>query len=492
MEKEVIINNKKYSIDDENIVVDYFSKEIILKQDAVVIASRIELYNTLENVIENVYCSKNDIINHLENHSVYILYFNSGNSSIYCLRNYKNIGEGGVKSAKNKQEYPYGIFDMVTHSLLNVNPNKYRPFDNIVKVQKDYNSPLLSLEDRKYLLNYNQKFGVESSTYKMFDGHKYTFGIEIECNSGRLTEKDVEGLNLKCEFDGSLRDTPDQKKEDVLGGEYITGVLKGDAGLFQLKNISNKLAEKCTVNEKCGLHVHIGGIQLNKENIVYLYKLGEILENEFFEMLPVSRRNNAYCKRLKKLNIDLNKLNSAKSPIEYNSIVEFYYSKIVTEVSHGKLPTKNVNKSTNHPMGSKCGYDKNTQRYCWLNFVTALFNTKGNKNAMTLEFRNHHSVLDYQKIKNWLKICMAFVAFVENHKASLKRGYWLDKTKTEYSICLSTILLAVYPKTHKNLTNYVESRKQLFAGDNILAEKLEYETKVIYDTISKKEEFICV
>lgn len=354
-------------------------------------------------------------------------------------------------------------------------PNKFRAFNNMVKPFKHYDNDLIPQEDRKALLERDYHFGVRSLTSKIFEGLNYTYGVELETSSGRLEVEEAEGLNLKCEFDGSLRDDPNQRKEDVLGGEYITGVLTGDAGMYQLHNICNTLTKKCTVNDKCGVHVHVGNLTFTKENIVYMYLLGVQLQNEFFEILPKSRKKNAYCRPIKDLDMHVGALDSPRTPLLYKVVINEYFDKIFKEVSHGKnAPTRESNKLRNHPMGSKCGYDKNTQRYCWLNFVTAMFNTKEN-GAYTLEFRPHSATLNYTKVKNWVKICMAFVNFAENHQLSIKRGYWIDKHGDQYPINLPTILRATYPRAYCSLMEYVEARKEKFRYDDGHAEATEYE-----------------
>jgi len=263
--------------------------------------------------------------------------------------------------------------------------------------------------------------------------------------------------------------------------------------MYQLQKVCNKLAQRCTINNKCGVHVHIGGAKFTKENIVYMYMLGEILQNEVYQMLPASRRSNSYCKKLKNLTLSPKALAGVNTSIGYEILIDDFYNKIFKEVSHGKAPDRNSNKRTNHPMGSKCGYNKDTQRYCWLNFVTAMFNTKNNPEAMTLEFRSHSATLNYNKVKAWVKICMAFVSFVENNKASIKRGYWLDSEKNEYSIDLSTIIKAAYPKGYKLLLKYVEERKNKFFYDKGDIEEEEYKTdKDGIKQLTIKEDSQCV
>lgn len=487
MSKTIEILGQVYDITDPRVVKDYYSEEYILRVDSV------PIYGTVLIDRNGYQGATNDVPVHIRDVTARhragdFFKLRSRFGDVYIKRDYRVEGNGRL--------YPHPANPNIlldSAMVNNVLENKFRPFDNQAKPFTDVFNPLIPEEDQKALAKRNFSYGVWSPTYKMFEGLNYTFGVEIETSSGRLNEEDVEGLNLKCEFDGSLRETPDQRREDVLGGEYITGVLVGDAGMTQLQKICNKIAEKCTINEKCGVHVHVGGIHLNKENIVYLYKLGEMLQDEVFQMLPASRRKNAYCRKIDSLSLDMTSLNNVKTTLGHKILIDEYYNKIFKLVSHGKEADKHYNKRSNHPMGSKCGYDKATQRYCWLNFVTAMFNTKNNANAMTLEFRSHSATVNYKKIKNWVKICMAFVAFAENHKASIKRGYWLDANKNEYSITLATILKAVYPKTNKVLVNYVEERKSKFLLDKGDIEKQEYATdKDDIKFLTLKEDTACV
>ena len=136
-------------------------------------------------------------------------------------------------------------------------------------------------------------------------------------------------------------------------------------------------------------------------------------------------------------------------------------------------PSKSENKLTGHPGGPKCGYDKHMQRYCWLNFVTCLYSNKG-VNAKTLEFRLHNGTLNFKKVLAWLKICVAFTWFAENHQKSIFRNYYVDPiTKASLPINLNLILTLAYPKTHKVLLSYIEERKTLFIPTNQMQSEME-------------------
>lgn len=365
-------------------------------------------------------------------------------------------------------------------------PQPYRKFDfTFSKINfKDVIDKQLSLNEindtevreiKKNILKRNLEMGVESLTFKNLEGQRYSFGVELESCEGRFEDDEVSHLNVKAVHDGSLREADGS---NPIGGEYVTGVLVGDSGLAQLHEICRVLQTKCKLDKRCGVHVHIGGLNWGKEEVVYSWILAELLEKEIFDTLPKSRRDNSYCRALNKIvgKTGIVALNSTKSIQEYNIEIDSIYNRIFTEVSGlhpSEQPSRGINKNTDHPKGPKCGFDKKAQRYCWLNYVTLLFNTKKIHNSWTLEFRNMSGTLNYTKIKNWLKLCMAFCSFVENHKSSIK-----NSLKTP--ITLETIIKAVYPITGSKLNSYMNERKQLF---NSADESVDY---VVDKKIAKK------
>lgn len=383
----------------------------------------------------------------------------------------------------------------------------YRKFDNtykkvdIKKGQLRMKSDGYKSAEIKAWVNESMKenilFGTDTITYSSFEGIDYTFGVEIETCIGRLDQKDVRELNVKAVHDGSLRDADG----NTPGGEYVTGVLKGDSGLVQLAELCRVISTRCKVNHQCGVHVHCGTLNWGKEDVVYAYVLAEMLEKELFNMLPSSRRNNSYCRPLSPITGEIFKdLSKASTKGGYNILIDDLYNEIYKEVTFIKskngqrnyvlenresdehtdiiVNSRTINKNVNHPLGTKCGYDKNAQRYCWLNFVTLLYDTKGNKDARTLEFRSHSATMNFIKIKNWIKICFAFCKFVEAHKTLINQG----------GVTLSQVLLNVYPKSGKELAKYVDERTQLFKTSD---ESVDYIDKAIPNKQSIKEVVEC-
>jgi hypothetical protein len=286
--------------------------------------------------------------------------------------------------------------------------------------------------------------------YKAMQGKKYTYGIEIETSSGLIPHRYNNELFFNAVHDGSLRD----EEGNIYGAEYVTDVLYGDLGLLQLRKLTNELSKRCEINHRCGVHVHIGDINFTKENIILMYHLYKNLENSLFQMLPKSRRDNEYCRSLDKLPFDIKNLLGS----EREFWIEFYYNDIIQLLSQGYDCNKEINKKHDHPKGFKCNYDHSSHRYCWVNFIPAVFNTRKN-GIYTIEFRSHSATTSYTKIKNWLFICIGLIDVVENHKAELYKNFNLG---------LAEIMQIVYPKTGAKLNEYILKRTLKFADTELV------------------------
>lgn len=193
-----------------------------------------------------------------------------------------------------------------------------------------------------------------------------------------------------------------------------------------------------------------------------MYYLYQNIQDEIFDMLPKSRRKNEYCRFLPLVKINLKLIKSDRQ-----FYINKYYDEIITVLSGESATSKYINKKKDHPKGPKCNYDHKTARYCWVNFVPAVFNTRGN-DTYTIEFRPMQASTSYIKIKNWLLICFSLVDIVENHKNII-----YDNP----IITLNDIITACYPKNNKELIDYIELRKKKF----LTAESINVETEDYID-----------
>ena len=298
----------------------------------------------------------------------------------------------------------------------------------------------------------SNKAGSTSQTYLATEGLKYTFGVEIEVNRGNVPVwMAATDYNMMCVRDGSINGGDG-------GPEYVTGVLVGDNGVRHLQEICNVLSKRTTVDKSCGVHLHLGSINFSRKFLINSYRLAMFLEDEIFSTLPKSRRSNTFCKKLKSFDFKP----AIGGSIEMDMQIEEDYNTLFKHISYKYdiTPSRDYNKKTNHPMGAKCGYEHSTPRYCWLNYVPAMFDTRGNK-GYSIEVRSHGGTTNFTKIRNWLLFFMAFMSYVEKYPHLIVPG-----------IKMKDVLDAIMPKKAKSLNIYFNSRKELFSID--ASESVEY------------------
>jgi len=300
----------------------------------------------------------------------------------------------------------------------------------------------------------NFQYGILSPSYVITEGKRYSYGIEIETSAGRLpAHAYYKKLNLKCVHDGS-----------ITGGEWVTGILTGDSGFLHLNKICCELSKRCSVDAKCGLHIHVGGALFNKEFTVYSYLLGRKLEKDFFSIVPLSRKENRFCRILPFLEglSDNKTYLHSESIVRYHERIEEDYSKIYSYLSGGSPASFNMNKKKSNPNGRYT-----SSRYHWLNLVTCNFCTRheipidvnnidSSSNIYTVELRLPNATLSYGKIKSWILIFMAFVWFVENRKRDILENK---------DINLEYVIGEAFPKNGKFLVEFIKLRKKLFSDE---------------------------
>lgn len=307
--------------------------------------------------------------------------------------------------------------------------------------------------------NTDKKLEKVTNTNIISEGKNYTLGVEIETIGGIVPFYIRNDLLISAHYDGSMRDENGQKNK---GGEYVTSILKNDKGFFELKKILYELGRRCKINKTCSIHVHLGGMIFNKQFIVLAYKLGYILQNELYAMMPKSRSTGEYCRPIYLLKNKFSHNSSDKyTKEEWDKDLTKSYNEIVKIISGiGVNPGSKINKKLNHPRGRFCGYDRSSPRYWWLNFVPSLFTIEEGRKH-TLEFRMHSATLNYEKVKNWILICMAFVYFIENNPRKI-----IESPYKSGSLKLDEIIKFSFPKKHNELNNYIKIRKEKFMNSS--------------------------
>jgi hypothetical protein len=392
----------------------------------------------------------------------------------------------------------FGIFIGKKHSYGIKPSSKFTgyilPYFNNIKKEQE-----LSFTDKL-------KFGIESPSYVTTGGKQYTFGVELETSSGNLPNYVMRKYNMKTMRDGSIG-----------GHEFVTGILKGDAGLLHLNHIVHELNNRCEIDYKCGIHVHLGNTVFNKELLVVLYQLGLEIQDEVFAMMPESRRGSKYCLPLPRV---LAKSGFSKLESDYKNLLSDYYRKIYNEIMLGVKDEPCGYRADGSasaglgPVNNKFKVHKdgrwNHGRYYWLNLQPAMFATREGdiidiSRMFNIEFRNHSPSLNFKKIKNWILILMAILSFAENNKKRIL----FSKEKITLKEILFTEL-SEKPIEYKGellsipqyLNNYIEERKRLFseikevrAKDGILFGKTSlkedhYKEETTYS--NKIKDLICV
>lgn len=339
-------------------------------------------------------------------------------------------------------------------------------YDNTISLKK--------AKLRKYSDEEIRDLGILGKSFKTFEGIDYTFGVEIETCDGLLTKNQAQNfkLNVMTDKDGSVYTNKGKKYG---GAEYITGVLHGDEGLRQLKILCKELSKKTIVNKTCSVHVHIG-TEFDNQFILYAYLLAVILEKDMFSIVSKNRgvndygEINVYCKPFQQLRLNLLNFEKNKSYDKetFEKIIKQDFNSVFQWVSGGYSEDANCNRKTNHPKGAKCGYDKNSQRYCWLNLVPTYFNTRGNQ-SYTIEFRLLGETTNYYKIRNWLLLCFAFVSFVKNRRADILNGY-ITQNGEKKELNIFNVLQIIYPNKGLQLANYFMKRKEFFNNNSTSSE----------------------
>tara|TARA_Y100000015_G_C2395272_1_gene92419 strand:- start:318 stop:1784 length:1467 start_codon:yes stop_codon:yes gene_type:complete len=255
-------------------------------------------------------------------------------------------------------------------------------------------------------------------------GMKYTFGVELETSFS----KDVPytpNINMKAVYDGSTD-----------GHEFVSGVLHGNKGIKTIREMCDYLNEhNAKVDRKCGVHVHIGGASFNRRFSIMVARLCKEIESDLYAMLPQSRNDNTYCRKLPNYVSELNFRN---------------YRDNLGKLIMNMVIDRTYNKKKNHPGGHY-----NSQRYYWLNMTNYSCATGPD----TIEFRNHSGTLDFNKIYNWILICMSIVKFAENQQ----RRIWNCGLSDKHRITLKDVLkYSLNSKDFEKVWLYVKARASRF------------------------------
>lgn len=208
-----------------------------------------------------------------------------------------------------------------------------------------------------------------------------TFGVELEFiaprhYSGHDVAEQMQAAGISCQFAGYTHTTTRHWKVVTDGSvagngtplEIVSPVLEGEAGLAEARKVCETLTRLgATVNQSCGLHVHVGARSLGVNVLKHLAKIYAECEDVIDSVQPHSRRarNNTYCGPVKNLN--------------WTSLAQAIDARDIASAINGG------------------------GRYCKLNYTA--FWKHG-----TVEFRHHAGTVDGEKVVNWVNACLRMIA----------------------------------------------------------------------------------
>lgn len=200
-------------------------------------------------------------------------------------------------------------------------------------------------------------------------------GIEVETVSS--------GWNFWEEEDGEyphtfrpVHDGSIDSRGDGSGVEWVMRTpSNGDELYTRITSLTEYLNRGFDVNRSCGLHVHVDARDCEWRQLKHILLLGKAVQDVIYKMLPPSRDNGRWCRRIPMSRSDIFAIDSNED------FIEAWYNSWGVNPSMEKY---------------------NDSRYCGMNMHSRIING-------SVEFRYHSGTINQEKILNWVKICTAIV-----------------------------------------------------------------------------------
>lgn len=211
-----------------------------------------------------------------------------------------------------------------------------------------------------------------------------TIGIELECFGAAYGEvvAAVQSVGEKCySVHYDHRDSHDEWKVMYDGSlsaldkpfELVSPILRGEEGLRRIEKVCLALESiGVKIANDCGFHVHVGAADLSEQAYVDTFYNYAKAENVIEQCLPPHRRTSRWCKKVSTL-----------------------LSRLRTATTRGEVR-------------SMCHHD----RYYSVNAV-AYEGERNHAGHKTIEFRHHSGTINYQKISQWVRMCVKLVEYSE-------------------------------------------------------------------------------
>jgi hypothetical protein len=234
-----------------------------------------------------------------------------------------------------------------------------------------------------------------------------TFGIELEVvipeglTRATLATKVRRATRLECRSESYGHSVPTGWKittDASVGyenGEVVSPILSGEQGLRDAAAITTALREAgCTVNTKCGFHVHVFGGDLTVDELRKVAVNFVHSETAFDAIMPPSRRRDSN-------NYVMSNRTGFGGTYE-NGAINAAIAAFERATTKPEL-IQVVSAANGRRVGGS--------RFRKLNFQSLL-------RQPTIEFRQHAGTVETDKVINWVRLCLAFV---ERSKVSRPR-----------------------------------------------------------------------
>lgn len=292
------------------------------------------------------------------------------------------------------------------------------------------------------------KFSLAANLYKANPGlfDKYTFGLEFETTRGIIPQDICDRLGLIPLRDGSIS-----------GIEYVTIPLQGEKGLYALEEIWRELEYRTEFDYSCSMHVHVGGIKRTATDVMALYKMMTMVQEDVYEYFPPYKKKNNGMKRQdytaplpKNLSMKMNYANKTKASIKEDM------SQLIYHMSghYGGYENLNLEDVEYHPYDRSNDRKWNmTARYLWFNIIPIVFTNK-----QTVEYRIFSMPTNATKLFFFLSMALSLVEFTENHKDAI-----LSDPDRFYGMRLRNVFREVLRGSEK-IRSYAMNRKSQVVG----------------------------
>lgn len=321
----------------------------------------------------------------------------------------------------------------------------------------------------KYSTHYNKHKNLQyrtNSTTKFLENiFPNTYGFEFETSEGLIPSKFLYEIGLIPLRDGSIS-----------GLEYATIPYSGLTGISNLNKACEYLEMFTEKDDKCSLHIHIGGLDRTIDTILAFLKLVVFTQDEYYKMFPLYKKyhfgykNKSYAEPYPE-HIKL----LLSQPLKTSEERLATFDKIFTYLSQGRsfkeygYDLNNVNVHPADPEGTHKWQIR--ERYKIVNIIPLIF---GNKK--TVEFRIHTPTFDFQKLFLYLASIDSLVVVANKMADSILRDNStildernLIRSLMQYKSQILNTAIAPSLEAHSNdlisaTSYYFEERKKFIAN----------------------------